>query len=68
MTNNRYKLLQSDIDAIESELNAGNDVRLQTTAYGYRIVSDKVTVLKKICHDGTPLQGETQIRRGNGIK
>ena len=66
---NKYKLTASDIADIESVLNSGNDVRLQTTAYGYRIVADKVTVLKKISHDGTPLMSETPTRnRGNGVK
>ena len=64
---NKYKLQQADIEAIETELNAGNDVRLQTTAYGYRIVSDRVTVLKKVSHDGMPIT-ENVRQHGNHVK
>ena len=62
----KLKLSQCDITAIEKELSEGNDVRLQTTSYGYRLLSDRVTVLKKASHDGNPLPLERQ--RGNGIK
>lgn len=38
---------QEDIPIINKALNSGVDVRIQLTPSGYRIVSDKVVVLKK---------------------
>lgn len=44
--NNRY-LTSEDVVIINRALSKGEDVRVQATANGYRIISEKVTVLKK---------------------
>ena len=43
---NRY-LTSEDVVIINKALSKGEDVRVQATATGYRIISEKVTVLKK---------------------
>ena len=43
---NRY-LTSEDVVIINKALSQGKDVRVQATADGYRIISEKVTVLKK---------------------
>lgn len=49
----KLKLSPQDVLMMEAELNRGCDIKIQRTGKGYRIVADKVTVLKKVEQYGT---------------
>ena len=42
---------EQNIRAMTAELKRGNDIRIQKTPNGYRIIADKVTVIGKIAED-----------------